>query len=245
MIPFRACIVRPSCHSILTLNQRHLVREPDKDYCSTSPEPLFATFELIPSSEQVFKDVSQSNHFFHAYSLGDARHSVFNSVRMELAELPDVRRMSIDSIDQSAHPKAQFYSSVSTATSQALQSYLPFRTAVLFSTVPNIFSFLTFTISFNLFRRQWTRLFFHSHKFFKISNGQLLHVADSVDTTNPATAFNHLNLDEFNAIKTLASETLKDPPHNTNSYTTCKAPQVPTRVYPNITASLYCESTTS
>ena len=154
MIPCQACILRPSCHSTLTLNQGDLVLEPDMDYCSTSPEPFFAAIELIPSLEKVFKHVPQSNHVFHAYSLSEARHSVLSSIRMELAELPDVRRMSVDSIDQLAHPIAQYYSSISPATSQALESYLPFRTAVLFSTVSITLSLLTFTISFTLFRRQ-------------------------------------------------------------------------------------------
>ena len=248
MIPCQACILRPSCDSTLTLNQGDLVLEPDMDYCSTSPEPFFATIELIPSLEQVFKHVPQSNHVFHAYSLGEARHSVPNSVRMELAELPDVRRMSVDSIDQLAHPIAQYYSSVSPATSQALESYLPFRTAVLFSTVSITLSLLTFTISFTLFRRQWKRLFLHPYKFFKSSNGRLLHVTDSHETPDTAiddaSVFIQLSLDEFNALKTLASETLRHPPHNNNSYTTCNAPQIPTRVYPDITAPHYSESTT-
>ena len=247
MILCQACILRPSCHSTLTLNQGDLVLEPDMDYCSTSPEPFFAAIELIPSLEQVFKHVPHSNHVFHAYSLGEARHSVLSSVRMELAELPDVRRMSVDSIDQLAHPIAQYYSSISPATSQALESYLPFRTAVLFSTVSITLSSLTFTISFTLFRRQWKRLFLHPHKFFKSTNGRLVHVMDSHGTPDTviddASVFIQLSLDEFNALKTLASETLRHPPHN-NSYTTCNAPQIPTRVYPDITAPHYSESTT-
>ena len=87
--------------------------------------------------------------------MGEARHSVLSNVRMNLAELPDVRRMSVDSIDQLAHPIAQYYSSISPATSQALESYLPFRTGVLFSTVSITLSLLTFTISSTLLRRQW------------------------------------------------------------------------------------------
>ena len=248
MIPCQACILRPSCHSTLTLNQGHLVLEPNKEYCSTSPEPFFATIELIPSSEQVFKHVPQSKHVFHAYSIGEARHSFLSSVLMELAELPDVRRMSVDSIDQVAHPIAQYYLSISPATSQALESYLPFRTAVLFSTVPITLSFFTFTISFTLFRRQRKRLFLHPQKFSRSSNGRLLHVTDSHETPDPGTddasAFIQLSLVEFNALKTLACETLRHPSHNTMSYTTCKTPQIPTRVYPDITAPHYAESTT-
>ena len=146
--------------------------------------------------------------------MGEARHSVLNSVRMELAELPDVRRMLVDSIDQLADPIAQYYSSISPATSQALESYLPFRTAVLFSTVSITLSLLTFTISFTLFRCQWKRHFLHPHKFFKSSKGRLLHDMDD-NKTPPApddtTAFLQLSLQEFNALKVLANETLNQP----------------------------------
>ena len=248
MIPCQACILRPSCHSTLTLNQGDLVLEPDMDYCSTSPEPFFATIELIPSLEQAFKHVPQSNHVFHAYSLGEARHSVLSSVRVELAELPDLRRMSVDSINQLADPIAEYYSSISPATSQAVESYLPFRTTVLFSTFSINLSLLNFTISFTLFRRQWKRLFLHPQKFFKSSNERLLHVTESHETPDPAiddaSVFIQLSLDEFSALKTLACETLRHPPHNANSYTTCNAPQIPKRVYPDITAPHYAEYTT-
>ena len=165
---------------------------------------------------------------------------------MELAELPDVRRMSVDSIDQSAHPIAQYYSSISPATSQALESYLPFRTAVLFSTVSITLSLLTFTISFTLFRRQLKRLFLHPHKFFKSSKGRLLHVMDDDNTPaapDDTTAFLQLSLQEFIALKVLAKETLNQAPPLTNAYTACNNPQVPSRVYPDITAPLYAEST--
>ena len=140
------------------------------DNCSTSPKPFFATIELIPSLEQVFKAVPQSNHDLHAYSLREARHSVLSNICMELAKLLDVRRLSIDSVNQLAHPIAQYYSSISPATSQALGLYLTFRTAVFVSIVSVTLSLLTFTSTFTLFHRQWERLFVHLHKFFKRSN---------------------------------------------------------------------------
>ena len=48
MIPCQACILRPSCHGTLTLNQGDLVLEPDMDLWSTSPEAFSATIERIP-----------------------------------------------------------------------------------------------------------------------------------------------------------------------------------------------------
>ena len=98
-ISCQACILRPSCHSILTLNQGDLVLETDMDYCSTSPERFFATIQLVPSLAKVFQHVPHSNHVSHAYSLGEARCSILSSVRMELARLPGVQGMSVESID--------------------------------------------------------------------------------------------------------------------------------------------------
>ena len=214
--------------------------------CSTSPEPFFATIRLIPSLAKIFQHVPHSNHVFYAYSAGKARHSILSSVRMELAELPDVQRMSVESIDRLVERIAHCYSSFFLATSQALESYLPFWTAVLFSIASITLSLLTFTISFTLFRRQWKRPFLRPHKFFKNSKGRLLHVMDDEDTPaapGDTTAFLQLNLQEFNALKALANETLNQPPPLTNAYTACNNPQVPSRVYPDITAPLYTEST--
>ena len=64
------------------------------DFCETNPEPFVATVALKPSLEQVFKHVPQTSNVFNVYSLGEARQSIIDSVQMELAELPDVHRMS-------------------------------------------------------------------------------------------------------------------------------------------------------
>ena len=223
-----ACILRSSCHSTLTLNQGGLVYEPDMDYCSTSLS--LATIQLVPSLAKVFQHVPHSNQVFQAYSLGEARHSILSSVRMELAELPDAPRMSFESIDRLAEPIAQYHSSISPATSQALESNLPFRTAGLFSTVSFTLSLLTFTKSFTLFRRQWKRFFLHPHKFFKSSKGRLLHVMDNEDTPadpGDTIAILQLSLQEANALKAIANETLNQPPTLTNAHTASNNPQVP------------------
>ena len=118
VIPCQACIMRPNVLSSLTPNRGDLVLEP---YINYSSEPFFATIELIPSLEQVFEYVPQTNHVYHLYSRGEARHSVISSVRMELADLPDVTGMSVDSTDQIARPVGKYYSSIFPATSQALK----------------------------------------------------------------------------------------------------------------------------
>ena len=58
------------------------------------------------------------------------------------------------------------------------------------------------------------------------------------------TAFLQLSLQVFNALKALANETSNQPPPLTNPYTVCNNPQVPSCVYPDITAPHYRESTT-
>ena len=128
---------------------------------------------------------------------------------MELAELLDVRRMRFGSIDQLASSILQLYSAIFPATSQALDSCLPSRTAVFFSIVSITLLLLTFTFSLTLFFRQRKRLFVHPRKFFKSSKGRFLHVTDSVDTTNfptdEAAALIQLSLDKIIALKTFVS----------------------------------------
>ena len=74
-----------------------------------------------------------------------------------------------------------------------------------------------------------------------------MHVTDSDDTMNPATdgaaAFIQLSLDEFSSLKTLASETLKHPPHKTNKYTACNGPKAANRADPDIYPPLIAECT--
>ena len=66
MIPCQVCNLCHSCQSTITLNQGDLVLEPDMDYCSKSPENIFAIIELIPSLEQVMKHVPRKNNVLHA-----------------------------------------------------------------------------------------------------------------------------------------------------------------------------------
>ena len=129
----QACIFRPSFSSTLSFNQGDLVLTPDTDFCETHPLPLIAPLQLTPSLDQVFKNVPPASSQFHVYSVTGARQSVFNSVRMELAAIPDVKRMSPEALDQLTKPIADYLSSISPATSAALSAYLPTRTAVCFS----------------------------------------------------------------------------------------------------------------
>ena len=242
----QACIMRPSCTSTLSFNQGDLVLSPDMDFCETHPEPFVATVALTPSLEQVFKHVPQSSNVFHAYSLGEARESIIGSVQMELAELPDVHRMTNTAIDELTKPIADHYSSISPATSHALQSYLPYRTAALFSGISITLSLLSFTISFTLFRRLWKRLFLHPQRFFTSSQGQFIHILD--DSENPSliennAPFLYLTKNEFLALQGLAKETLQMT-RDSNCISDTVPTIIPPRIYPDVTAPHYSETTT-
>ena len=76
------------------------------DFCETHPLPLIASIQLTPSLDQVFKHVPPASTQFHVSSVAEARQSVLNSVRMELAENPDVKRMSPEALDQLTKPIA-------------------------------------------------------------------------------------------------------------------------------------------
>ena len=242
----QACLMRPSCTSKLSFNQGDLVLSPDMDVCETNPEPFVATVALTPSLAQVFKHVPQTCDVFNVYSLGEARQSIIDSVQMELAELPDVHRMSPTAIDELTRPIVDYYSSIPPATPLALRSYLLYRTAVLFSGFSITLSLLTFTISFTLFRRHWKRMFLHPQRFFASSQGRFIHILDgdedpaSIEENSP---FLHLTKHEFSALQGLAKETAQLNSHS-NYTANPTPPNVPPRAYPDISAPHYSETTT-
>ena len=242
----QACLIRQSCTSTLSFNQGDLVLSLDMDFCRTNPEPFVATVTLTPSLEQIFKHVPQTSNVFNVYSLGEARQSIIDSEQMELVELPDVHRLSPIAIDELTKPIAQYYSSISPATSQALQSYLPYRIAVLFSGFSITLSLLTFTISFTLFCRRWKRLFRHPQRFLASSQGRFIQIMDGnedlpqIEDNSP---FLYLTKAEFLALQGLAKETLQL--HSPSNYTANPTPpNVPLRAYPDISAPHYSETTT-
>ena len=252
----QACIVRPSCSSTLSFNQGDLVLTPDMDFCETHPLSLIASIQLTLSLDQVFKHVPPASSHFHVYSVAEASQSVLNSVRMEVAEIPDVKRMSPEALDQLTKSIADYYSSISPATSAALSAYLPTRTAVCFSLLSITVSLLTICVSFTLFRRHWRRLFSHPQQFFRGTSGRFLHIVDnSSPTTADESSFLYLSVAEIKALQELAQETLRRPTftNNLTTYSINNPPPHPVvacdttstnlnRVYPIVTAPIYQES---
>ena len=209
-----ACLIRPSCSSTLSFNQGDLELRPDLDFCKTKPEPFLAKIQLTPSLDQIFQHVPRTTSNFHTYSVTEARHSGLSGVRLELAELPNVKTMSSDSLAELTRPIAQYYSFVSPSTSAALSSYLPTRTAICSSVVSITISLLTFSINFTLFRRQWTRLFAHPQRFFRGTSGRFFHIVEDSQPPASDTSFLHLSVNEFKALQALAKEALHRPSLN-------------------------------
>ena len=108
----QACLVRPSCSSKLSFNRGDLELVPDRDFCKNNPEPLLATIELTPSLDQIFKQIPNATHKFHTYSIAEARQSVLSTVCLELAKLPNVKRMSPETLADLTCPIAKYYSSI-------------------------------------------------------------------------------------------------------------------------------------
>ena len=226
------------------------------EFCETHPLPLIASIQLTPSLDRILKHVPPASSQFLVYSAAEARQSVLNRVGMELAEIPDVKRMSLEALDQLTKPIAAYYSSISPATSAALSAYIPTRTDVCFSLLSFTVTLLTFCVSFTLFRGQWRRLFSHPQQFFRGTSGRFLHIDDN---SSPPLAdysgFLYLSVAEFNALQELAQETLRRPTFTANptTYSTTNHPPHPAiasdttsanpnRVYPIVIAPIYRET---
>ena len=149
----QACLVRPSCRSTLSFNPWDLDLIPDVNFSKTNPEFLLTFIQHTPSLEQIFQHAPRATHKVHPYSVGEARQSVLSSGCLGLLELPNIKRISNETLADRTRPIAQFYSIISPAIWAAFSSYLPTRTAACFSPVSITLSILTFRISFTFFCR--------------------------------------------------------------------------------------------
>ena len=171
--------------------------------------------------------------------------------------------MSLDALDHFTKPIADYYSSISSATSADLYFYLPTRTAICFSLTSIFVSFLTFCVSFTLIRRPGRLALSHSQHFSPGTSGRFLHFLEhSPWTLDPTdSSFLYFSEVDFCVLQELAQETLRRPvspnnispinPHTDPHNFTTPSPLYNTfpplnnhppnceRVYPHITAPIY------
>ena len=160
----QACIIRLSGSNSFSFSQDNLGFTPDMGFYETHPLPidnfLRPRFQVVPPASSQF----------HIYYVAEARQSLLNSVRMELAEGLDVKEMSLEALDLHTKAIAEYYSSSSPTTSAALVAFSPTHTTVCFYLLLITVSLLSFCVI--LFHRQWCLLFSHPHRFFCRASGR-------------------------------------------------------------------------
>ena len=159
---------------------------------------------------QVFKQFPPASSQIYVPFAPESRQSLLNSVRTELLEFGDFKRMSLETLVQLIKPAAEFYSSFLPATSAALSSYLPTCTTACCAVVSIRVSFFPFSVIFDLFHRQWRCLFSHSQLFFCRKCSRFLHIVEIL-LLNSAAAdfFFYFSVTDFRALLELPQKTLR------------------------------------
>ena len=121
----KACIVRTSCLSTFSFNQGDWKSSLISIFARHFRSLLLASTRLIPSPGQVFRHDPQVTHKFHTFSVAKACQFVLSSVRMESPEFLNLEGMASETLADITRPVAQNNSSITSATSAALSSYLP------------------------------------------------------------------------------------------------------------------------
>ena len=206
-IDCQACVLRPSCESTIYINQGYLVLSPDMDACKLTPEPYIATIKLARPLNQVFRNVPFHRLDFPSYSIGAARKSILECVRLELTEIPDVGRGDPETLQKLTEPIVAHYTSLNAATEAALDNFIPAKTSVLTSGGSIVLSLFLFILNFPLFHRQARALCCAPRRFFKNKSGQFIHVTDDIKPDSDS-SFLILTRDEFTALRALAKEAL-------------------------------------
>ena len=205
-IDCQACVLRPSCESTIYNNQGDLVLSPHMDACKTTPEPYIATINLAPPLNQVFQIFPFDRLNFPSYSIGAARKSILESVQL-MTEIPDVRRMDLETLQTLTEPIVAHYTSLNPATEAALERFVPAKTSFLIAGGSIVLSLFLFILNFPLFHRQARALCCAPRRFFENKSGQFNHVTNDIEPDSDS-SFLILTRDEFTALRALAKEAL-------------------------------------
>ena len=77
---------------------------PDTAACKSTPEPYIATMKLALPLNQVFQNVLFDRLNLPSESIGAARKSILESVRLEITEIPDIRRLDPETWQKMTEP---------------------------------------------------------------------------------------------------------------------------------------------
>ena len=137
-----ASVICPGSLSKLTLNHRDLVLNLEMDNCETRPKAFVARLQPTPSVQRVFESLPPLSAEFNMCSQSVVRKSVLTSVRIELAELPELHTMDFDEIKEVAEPISQYYASIPPAASKALEGKMQTKSALCLALIhDHIFDF--------------------------------------------------------------------------------------------------------
>ena len=163
-----------------------------------------------PSLQIVFESLPTPSAEFNVYSHSEVRKSFLTSVRMELAELPEVHTIDFHRLKEVAEPISHYYASIPPTTSKALEGYIQTKRALCLVLLSMTISSISFSISFTFFTRQWNQFVTHPQRIFRGTHGRFLHIVNELaaDDTQATTAFLYLTEDEFSALSEIAEKVL-------------------------------------
>ena len=103
-------------------------------------------------------------------------------MQLELTEIPDVRRLYLETMQKLTEPIVAHYTSLNPATAAAIDNFLPAKTSFLISGGSIVLSLFLFILNFAFFHRQARALCCAPRRFFKTKSGQIIHVTDDIGT---------------------------------------------------------------
>ena len=187
----QACVLCPGCLSKTTLSYGYFALNPDMHYCETLPEPFVARMELNQSLQKVCESLRPPTAEFNMHPHRKEPKSFSITVRVELADLPEVQTKDFDQLKGVAEPISYYYASFLAATSEALEGYKQTKEAFGLILIAMTVSLISFSIIFALFRSQWKQFITHPHRIYRGTHGRSLDLVNELaaDDAQAAKAF--------------------------------------------------------
>ena len=140
--------------------------------------------------------------------------------------------MDPETLQKLTEPIVALDTSLTPATSAALDNFVPAKTSFLISGGSILLSLFLFLLNVALFHRQARCFCCDPRRFFKNKSGQIIHVTDNIDPDSDS-SFLTITREEFTALRALAKEALlKTAANATFTYSADDE----AKMYPDITA---------